>query len=495
MRKHKIVALWALAALAVPLCADGQVQNLLPETDTLMNHVRNLSSSQYEGRLSGSEGYWRAAGYATQALARYGVQPYQGDWSQLFETECNEVKSASLFTYLNQNDTRTVYVLGRDFSCAGMTGRGYANAGVVFCGYGMDNGAFDEYANVDAQGKIVLCLSGVPSWLPSEVTKHYASLRDKARTARKHGACALLVVNMGASCPDNEVQARVYGGEQPHLPTFPMLQPTKACGRALLADESMTLDSAAAMLESTMTPQSFHLRKHFEVKVETRYQPAALSGNIVGVLPGADEALKNEYVVVGAHLDHVGMQGRTCLFPGANQNASGVAILLETARLMQQTVEQPGRSVVFVLFGSGEQQCLGSQIFVSNFTPLKRIEAFVDLDALGNGDSVAALGDNKYPSLWGVAQGMDEAYTHILCRRAKTNPAGDALAFDAIGIPSITLTGLNGARHNHVPSDIAENIDRAFLARAAKLAFETVYELSFGNYQGRSAASRKYRFE
>ncbi|MDY5970045.1 MAG: M28 family peptidase [Bacteroidales bacterium] len=494
MRKHNFVVLCACAAL-VAGTANAQMQNLLPERDTLMNHIRNLSSSQYEGRLSGSEGYWRAAEYAIQSLARYGVQPYQGDWSQLFETECNEVKSASLLTYLNQNDTRTVYVLGRDFSCAGMTGRGYANADVVFCGYGIDNGTFDEYANVDAQGKIVLCLSGVPSWLPSDVTKNYASLRDKARTAHKHGACALIAINMSPSCPDDEPQARVYCGEPPHLPTFPILQPTKSCGRALMADEKMTLDSAVSLLESTMTPQSFHLRKHIETKVETRYQPASLTGNIVGIYPGTDNAMKNEYVVVGAHLDHAGMQGKTCIFPGADQNASGVAILLETARLLKQAEEQPDRSIIFVLFGSGEQQYLGSQIFVSNFTPLKRIEVFVNLENLGGGDSVAALGDMKYPGLWDVAHQMDTTYTHFLYHRSKSNPKGNALAFDAIGIPSLSFTNFNGERHNHVPSDIAENIDRSYLTRAAKLVFETVYELSFGNYQGRSALSRKYRFE
>ena len=500
MRTHHLAswaaALAVLAVGALPWQGGAQTENLLPEADTLMNHVRRLASAQCEGRLAGAEGYWRAAGYATQALARYGVQPYQGDWQQLFETECNEVTGATLFTYDKPGDERTVYVLGRDFCCAGMTGRGYANAEVVFCGYGIDAASFDEYAGVDAQGKIVLCLSGAPSWLPSDVTRAYLTARDKARAARRHGACALVMVNAGPDAPANEVQARPYSGMGPHLPTFPMLQPTLACARALLQGERMTLDSAMTQLESSMAPVSFHLRKRMELKVDTRYQPAALTGNIVGIYPGTDERLKNEYVVVGAQLDHAGMQGKTCLFPGADRDGSGVAVLLETARLLQQAEEQPGRSVIFVLFGGGEQRHMGSQIFVSNFTPLRRIEAFVGIEGLGQADSVAALGDYAYPSLWQVAHAMDSAYTRMLCRPAKRNPAGDALAFHTIGIPSLTLAPPSGnASRSHTPSDIAENIDRHALARAAKLAFETVYELSFGNYQGRSAASRKYRFQ
>ena len=492
MKRSRLLAV--ITCMAV--LSGGNVSAQEASLDTLLSHIRELSSSKYEGRLSGTDEYLQAADYVTQALERYGVKPYKGEWAQYFETECNKIENCTFNSYVNSNDTREVYVLGRDFCCAGMTGRGYADAPVVFCGYGIDNGAFNEYADVDAKGKIVMVLSGVPSFLPSAVTDKYVQLRDKARVARAHGACAMVVVNMSPSCSPYEVQGTVYNGELPHLPTFPILQSTRDCGDRLLQNEKMTLEEAVHKIGDSRTPQSFHLRKKFEVDVNAKYHPAALTTNIIGVYPGNDPKLANEFVVVGASLDHVGMQGTTCLFPGADDNASGVAALLETARMLQYAEDQPSRPIVFALFACGEQQHLGSQIFVSNFKPLKNIEAFVNVTAVGVGDSIAVLGNKRYPHLWSVARKVDTLYCgNDVAVGMKTMPKGDAVAFDHVGIPSINITSYKGRRHNHVPSDIVENIDRRYIVKATQLLFETVLDLSFGEYQGRSNASKRLRFE
>lgn len=492
MKRSRLLAV--ITCMAV--LSGGKVSAQEASLDTLLSHIRELSSSKYEGRLSGTDEYLQAADYVTQALERYGVKPYKGEWAQYFETECNKIENCTFNSYVNSNDTREVYVLGRDFCCAGMTGRGYADAPVVFCGYGIDNGAFNEYADVDAKGKIVMVLSGVPSFLPSALTDKYVQLRDKARVARAHGACAMVVVNMSPSCSPYEVQGTVYNGELPHLPTFPILQSTRDCGDRLLQNEKMTLEEAVHKIGDSRTPQSFHLRKKFEVDVNAKYHPAALTTNIIGVYPGNDPKLANEYVVVGANLDHVGMQGTTCLFPGADDNASGVAALLETARMLQYAEDQPSRPIVFALFACGEQQHLGSQIFVSNFKPLKNIEAFVNVTAVGVGDSIAVLGNKRYPHLWSVARKVDTLYCgNDVAVGMKTMPKGDAVAFDHVGIPSINITSYKGRRHNHVPSDIVENIDRRYIVKATQLLFETVLDLSFGEYQGRSNASKRLRFE
>ena len=502
MRSIRLLTLAAMMAI-MPMALQAQKVSL----DTLLVHVRDLSSSTFEGRLAGTDAYLSAADYVIEALERYGVQPYNGEWAQYFETECNQIENCTFNSYLESNrhsgtampsmrDSMRVYVLGRDFCCSGMSGRGYADAPVVFCGYGIDNGAFDEYADVDAKGKVVMVLSGVPGFLPSSVTDRYASLRDKARVAKAHGACALVVVNMSLSCSPYEVQGAVYSGELPHLPTFPVIQPTRDCGDRLLAGEKMSLQEAVQRINEHKKPQSFHLRKKFEIEVNAKYHPAALTANVIGIYPGTDPKMQNEYVVVGTSLDHVGMQGTTCLFPGADNNASGVAALMETARLLQLSDDQPSRSVVFVLFSAGEQQHLGSQIFVSNFKPLDRIEAFVNVNTIGSGDSIAVLGNKRYPHLWDVARRVDTLYCNNgICTGFKTMPKGDAVAFDYIGIPSINITNYKGNRHAHVPSDIVENIDRRFIVDATQLLFETVLDLSFGEYQGRSAASKRTKFE
>jgi Zn-dependent M28 family amino/carboxypeptidase len=281
--------------------------------------------------------------------------------------------------------------------------------------------------------------------------------------------------------------------------TFPVVQPTREMGAALLADEQMTLDSVVNTLMEEMTPHSFHLRKSFEININAKYRPNATTANVVGVLPGHDDKLRNEYIVVGAHLDHVGIQGNTCLFPGANDNASGVAAVLETARLLTlyapKDIEYNKRSIVFVLLSGGELQNLGSSIFVSNFPKLRNVECFIGAECIGQGDSIQLLGNKRFPLLWNIAARNDSISTKSLVKGYRTMPKGDAAPFAQIGIPSVVFTGYMGNLNDHVPSDISENIDRELLTKNASLMAELIYELSLGDYQGRSQRSRRFQFD
>lgn len=500
----KFVALMAVFAVLAPTMAYAQEEVtkdtlLRANTDTLMKHVRILSSSQYEGRMAGSEAFLDAANYCAEVLASYGVKPFQEEWGQYFQVEYNEIENCNFYTYVNDNDVRVQYVLGRDYVCSSMTGRGYTNAPVVFCGWGIDHYSYDEYGKVDVRGKVVLCLSGVPEFLPGKVTDRYATLRDKAEVARKHGAVGLVCVNMSESCRPYEVQHWAWCGEGSHQMTFPVVQPTREMATALLADEQMTFDSVVNRLTETMTPQSFHLRKSFEININAKYHPNATTANVVGVLPGYDAKLKNEYIVVGAHLDHVGIQGNTCLFPGANDNATGVAAVLEAARLLTvnapKEIEYNKRSIVFVLFSGGELQNLGSSIFVSNFPKLRNVECFINAESIGQGDSIQVLGNKRFPMLWNIASHNDSISTKSLVKGYRTMPKGDAAPFAQVGIPSLVFTGFMGNLNDHVPSDISENVDRDLMTKNASLMAEVIYELSLGDYQGRSQRSRRFQFD
>jgi hypothetical protein len=379
-----------------------------------------------------------------------------------------------------------------------MTGRGYVDAQMVFCGYGIAEQDFDDYKGVDVQGKIVVLLTGLPdgSWLPQQVAQHYATLRDKARVAEKHGALGVLAVNLSPSCLPDEVQGRVYCGELPHLATFPILQLTLDCGRELLAGEKMSLDTAVSVINRTHAPSSFTLLKKAEVDVNAIYRQRAVTANVLGLLEGSDRRMKDELIVVGASLDHVGMQGETCLFPGADVNASGVAAVLEVARILSQSGYSPKRSILFVLFSGGEQQYLGSREFLAQYPKLPRVEAFLNPQNIGSGDSLVVLGDNRYPTLWDICHSHDtaEGRRFMAVNPEKTNPRGDARAFDQRHIPSLVITTKGGMQHNHVSSDIWENIDRRILTKAAQLLLETTAELADGRYQGRSPKSKGNRY-
>lgn len=491
-----------ICALTLPLMAtvpDADAQRreamMMPvvEEDSIMKHIIELSSERYEGRLAGTVGYDRATDYVKRTLKRYGATVSE----QWFNIECNEVENCKFNIYTPGTKDKRIFTLGNEFCCAGMTGRGYVDAQMVFCGYGIDEEEMDDYRVVDVQGKIVVLLTGLPegSWLPANVANHYATLRDKARTAESHGALGVLAINTSPSCLPYEPQGRIYNGELPHLATFPILQLTLDCGRELFQNEAMSLDSAIATLNQNRQSCSFAMLKKAEVDVNARYRQRALTANVIGMIEGYDRKMKDELIVVGASLDHVGMQGETCLFPGADINASGVAAVLETARLLSQSLYRPRRSVLFVFFSGSEQQYLGSRVFLTNYPKLRKIEAFVNMQNIGCGDSIVVFGDNRYPTLWDIAQVRDSANHGLLWHNPEaTNPRGDARGFDKIGIPSLVFTTLNGLHHNHVATDIWENIDRKILTATTQVAVETVRELTDGMYQGRSPKSKALKF-
>lgn len=512
----------------------------LVNTDTLMKHIVELSSETYRGRLAGSEGYDRAAAYVSRVLKSYGAKVTE----MPFETECNEVENCKFNVYVPGSKDKRVFTLGNEFCCAGVTGRGYVDAQMVFCGYGVDNAAMNEYKGVDVKGKIVVVLTGLPKnhRLPSAAAERSTALRDKARTAEKHGAIGMLAINISTSCPPNEPQGRAYCGELPHLNTFPILQLTLDCAREIFGGEKMPVDTAIARIGSTGKNHSFALLKKAEIDVNAHYRPTARTANIVATLDGSDRFLSREYIVVGASLDGLGMQGETCLFPGADINATGVAAVLETARLLSRSDYRPKRSVMFVLFSGGEQQWLGSRSFVTAYPKLSRVEAFINVQNIGHGDSLIVLGDARYPTLWNEALRCDTSSRsfdldfaglrriwptatmhgqlngdsvaiigdyriplmkkitsnnfeaagrhNIMVSKEKSGLRGDARAFDVVGIPSLVITTHNGMHYNHITTDIWENIDRRILTLASQLTADVVCQVGEGLYQGRSPQSK-----
>lgn len=492
-KKHltTIVAGLFLATMMLPARAQETKRDEVPmptvHQDSLMKHVTELSSETYQGRLAGTEGYNRAVRYVQRVLKTYGLEQMD---EIPFTVECNEVENAKFNVYRPGDKEPRVFTLGNEFCCAGVTGRGYVDAQMVFCGFGIDEKDFNEYKYVDVKGKIAIVLTGVPEWmrLPQAAASQYTTLRDKARTAEKHGAIGLLAVNVSTTCPPYEPQARTYCGELPHLGTFPILQITLDCAREIMADQVTPLDSALARMQRDGTVQSFSLVKKAEIDVNARYNPAARTTNVMGLLRGTDKYLSREYIVIGASLDGSGMQGETCLFPGADINASGVAAVLETARLLSMAEYRPRRSVLFVIFSGSEQQFAGSRNFVEMYPQLDKAEAFINVQNIGYGDSVAVLGGMKYPTLESIVLDRDTVTGRLNVAHSgePQGVRGDARAFDAAKIPSVVITTTRGMHHNHTTTDVWENIDRRILTICSQLVTETVAELGEGLYQGRN---------
>ncbi|MCL2512038.1 MAG: M28 family peptidase, partial [Bacteroidales bacterium] len=312
-------------------CGYFYAQTPAVSIDTMMYHLQELTSPKYEGRLPGTPGYDLAKDYTVNLFKIYGLQPYKGAMVEELFTEVNVIKS-SFFETEFQGEKR-VYELGKDYACRGFSGSGAVAGEAVFCGYGVSSDDYDDYKNVDVKDKIVVVMKGTPAFLPSSITGNFYYVRDKARVAEQRGAKAIVIITMPGERDTATVQGSVMCGKPPHLAHFPMIQPHYNCGKNIFATENVSLPTLLQKINETKQSQSFTMRQKMYISVDADYNPKAKTYNVVGMIEGSDPKLKDEYIIVGAHLDHVGKQGTDLIFPGADDNGSGVVTVLEAARI------------------------------------------------------------------------------------------------------------------------------------------------------------------
>ena len=450
--------------------------------DTMMYHLYELTTPKYEGRLPGTPTYELAKNYTVNLFQEYGLKPYKNSMVEEFFTEVNVIKN-SVFETEYQGE-KNIYVLGKDYACRGFSGSGNITENAVFCGYGVSSDGYDDYKNVDVKDKIVVVMKGLPSFLPDSIKGNFNYARDKARTAESKGAKAIVIIPMPGERDTAEVQGSVMCGLPPHLAHFPMIQPTYNCGKKLFATEKIVLLEILQKINETKQPQSFAMLQKMHINVDADYNPKAKTYNIVGVIEGSDSKLKDEYILFGAHLDHVGKQGADLIFPGADDNGSGVVTVLEVARVLNQLEERPKRSIIFVLFACEESGLTGSTHFANSFTPIEKIVVMMNADCVGNGDSIHVLGAKSYPKLWQLALDKNAEHTQLMRTMPTGDPGADATAFMEAGVPCIYFNSVNGYQHLHKPSDTPETINQTLLEKQAVLCLEVLRELAGGTYHG-----------
>jgi hypothetical protein len=487
-----MVAGGVVGALAVLLflCGNAEVSPAQVGAEaigapTLMGIVRELCRPELDGRLPGGKGYDQAAAYAAEWFKHLGLRP-AGDegYFQYLEVEYNEFLSPPRLAILNAGGRPLrECVLGEEFVARGFSGSGKVTAPVVFCGYGLscaENG-YDDYAGVDVRGKVVLTFKQPPAWQAQGANwGERAMPRRKAEAARRRGARALLLV----SCPNNQpVQRRIgsvlHGpGEQQDIP---QLHIDVAVANEILREAGVSLAALQAAIDSTRTPRSFALPTKVKVNVRARYAKAKRTMNVVALLPGSDPELKEECVVIGAHLDHVGRQSPQVYYPGANDNASGSAAVMAIAKAFAQAPSPPGRSVLFALFASEEQGMLGAEAYASRPAfPLERTVAMLNLDCIGTGDSVAVYGGKDFPGLLAMVQEQDRLHTRLLSAATGGGGGADAGPFHRRGVPNLYFATTNGYEHLHLPSDRPETLRAELFTAAAQLAYFTARTLADG---------------
>ena len=389
----------AYSVSANPDATDEAMSNIRPEA--IRADMRFLSDDALEGRGTGTRGYELASKFMATQFEAIGLQP-AGDDGTFFQNvplrSMNPDGQKTILT-LKRGGKEETLAFRTDYIAPGdpMRANSSVEAPVVFVGRGVTapEQNYDDYKGVDARGKIVAMFYGAPDF-ESSLKAHYSSSELKAKNAAEHGAVGIISL-------DDPVLQQMYSFDQQvrdlSFPEFRWLdkkgQPNDYFpalkGRCFLSLEASkkffegSPHSAEELFEAMKAgkPMSFAMDITAKIQNVTTLREAQ-SRNIVAKLEGSDPALKSEYVVYSAHLDHLGIgeavQGDT-IYNGALDNASGSAILIELARAFSTMKTRPRRSILFVSVTGEEAGLLGSDYFANYPTvPKKAIVANVNMD-------------------------------------------------------------------------------------------------------------------
>ncbi len=484
-----LVAAIALSVATPAWCGDSLEARAggLITAEALLDTVRWLSSEPYGGRSSGLPGYDRAADEMARRFAAAGLDPaVEGSHLQPLTVEVNEFLSSPRLAVVGEDGTRRALTLGEDFVARGFSGAGAVTGEVVFCGYGIHDPerGWTDYGGQDLAGKVVLVFKQPPAWHPDDVGWGEVHLpRPKASAAALHGAVAVLMV----SRPDARWGSAIIGsqlhGPGEHPARVPQLQVTAEVAAELLAPTGSTLEQLQARIDEGRAPQVVATGSRVAIEVETRYDPAGATANVVGILRGSDPDAG--HVVLGAHLDHVGAQGEL-LFPGANDDGSGSAIVLAVAEAFAAVGVRPKRSVVFVLFASEEQGTHGSEAYVqSPVLPIDEAVAMINLDCVGLGNGLRLGGRGASPVLNDLARQIDARTGPIVIEDSWYSGGADADAFFHAGVPTLYFATEDGYAHLHQPTDTVDTLDPELFTAVARLVLLTTEAVADGRYEAR----------
>lgn len=365
-------------------------------------HIQFLADDKLEGRNTGSEGYRKAVTYVSGEFERFGLKPAGASgYLQPVKFETRQLVEAESSISLVRDGKVESLELGTD---ATLIPRGDAapaiDAGMVFVGNALSipEANYDDLAGLDLHGKIAVYVNGGgPANIAGNLKSHYSSGVERWAALRKAGAVGLATIAGIGPVTVTPIPNGPRGARPPAPPTFNLAEAglqesvgvqvaltiTRAGADKFLAGSGHTHEELAALAKANKPLPKFPLIGMLRVK-QTVKSAEVEAANVVGVLPGSDAQLKNEYVVMSAHLDHLGI-GRPvngdAIYNGAMDDASGIASILEIARLMKESGVKHKRSVVFLAVCGEEKGELGSRFFAAHpSVGAGRIVADINLD-------------------------------------------------------------------------------------------------------------------
>ena len=474
------VALLALVSLALVSAAE---QSPTP-VERYLEHVRFLASPEMRGRGAGMPELDQAAEYIANRFRHIGLEPAgeDGSFLQPFEVTTDATMGERNSLHVSRNRGSVDLAVGEEFVPINFSASGEVEGQLAFVGYGAtaEEFQYDDYFHFDVTGKIVLLLRYEPDFFRADqgegeereggrrnrrYTRH-SHLIAKAIQARNRGAKAVLLVDSRSRGRRRDRLIRFGSVSGPTDAGIPMVQVRADIVEGWLRGSGRSLRLLQRDIESSKQPQSFSLAESLRIRlsVDVEHERAVVN-NVAGYLPGSTD----EYVVLGAHYDHLGLGGQGSLaqsrvgqiHPGADDNASGVAAILEMAREYAERDEKNRLGLLFLAFAGEEIGLLGSSHWTDHPTlPLDNAVAMLNFDMVGRIEKrklyVGGIGTaEEFESL--VEEAGNEHSLRIDTTRSGYS-SSDHTSFAAKKIPVLFFfSGLHSDYHK--PGDTPDKIN------------------------------------
>ncbi|MDI3466880.1 MAG: PDZ domain (also known as DHR or GLGF) [Nitrospira sp.] len=500
-RNHCILVL-AVAFLLLPFRL-GLAQS--PETnlqtaigslsaERMLTDIRMLSGPSFNGRQSGTKDDLQSAQWVVQEFLSAGLRlplVHNGSLAP-FLAGNGGISSGTLASLISTpliapdpilrvgpTDHLAIKIPGSDYLPIFDSPSADLQAHIVFVGYGIVDPAhgIDDYAGADVNNCIVLFLRGKPEHYPRPV-----SHADKVRFAREHGAIGYLTAT-GPILHPYEIRRGVTGnpsafyGQLPLDQAIPGAWISTALAQELLAGLSTDIPDRLRVLQERLNQASSSQATRIDRVASLQWKTTTEDGilvNVVGMIPGTG----TESVIIGAHRDHFGHPGGM-LFPGADDNASGTAVILQIARTLTKIGLSPTRTILFVSFSGEERDLLGSRLYTSRpVVPLNSTKAMINIDhaGVGNGRLTVGVTGIEAEVLREVGKTAD---VHEKLDLYGFFPGGDHVPFKEAGVPTVTVVSGGVHPHFHQPSDTADTIDSEILKTVARYVLAVTWQLAY----------------
>jgi aminopeptidase YwaD len=500
MKKILLAVVLAMLALSVAL---AQVEEKPLTTDAaitaeeFIENIKYLASENLGGRGNGDAGLLKAAEAIRANFRAAGLQPLADDFFQYFDIQIGNDFGAGNLVSLTLGGETIELKLADDFAPLAYGKESVKDLEVVFAGYGISAAEkkYDDYAMLDVKDKLLLIFDFEPqrdnkdSVFDGTVDTQYAQMQSKIMTARAKGAAGMIVIT-GPLHRD------------PDVPEIPKIMPGYVVQPIGIPTVKVKYDSIAAFLEASgLHPEAVQKEIDEKLITKSRKLPGLTASisleikpkmarvpNVVGFLAGSDEKLKDEYIVIGAHYDHLGAGYSGSMTPGrigeihngADDNASGTSGLLELAEALAAADIKPRRSVIFIAFAGEEMGLLGSTHYVTNpLISLDKTAAMLNLDMIGrvNNSSLTIGGVGTAAGLREITEKALESYSFKASLQDSGFASSDNAAFVGKSIPALFFFSGTHKQY-HSPDDDWDLINIEEGAEVIKLVRDITIEVA-----------------